>query len=454
MEQSFQDSFSTSLKAANDDAFLSHYDSNRKITAEGAIVLSDVHGNYNSLDTAYSIAQKNNLGVIINGDVVNDYHFKEFANALGYKTQNDLFVEYAAENLEQNDLETLFFAQQYQQVQSLEPFLEQFSQHQQESVRGRLEDLLKNSQSEDFREKFEQLAYGFKEEKEEEVIQNKLNLNSLYHVFMDEEAKRLAEEINKYEVDTIFNLGNHEHAFFVDQVRNYLEDPSKIIDATNHTGHIRVEQSNGQEMSVAGLTNCAQQMPYLEDVMLSQEEYGALMHHMSIDEKQYQTLLQGNVSQDKLSSIESLIREDREYQRIMRDENEDSLDVLLSHGQIGEVMMNNGVGYDVPYLGVAAYLSNKADLTIEGHIHSSYDGQNSFGNSMIRAAGEDGVIISKDETGKISKGRVRVDDTFDGNHHNPIPYSYEYMQRRVEQRNKSLEEMLQNSLDEEEQIAA
>lgn len=445
-------------QSIDDVLFDSNYDQNRTISANGFIVASDLHGNYNSLEQVYSIAKDRNLGVVINGDIVNDYHFKEFANNLGFKSQQDMFLEYAQNNLTQEDLHTLLFSQQYSQVQSLEPFLNQVPDFQKSQVKEQLEGILSYSQSNEFKEKFEQTAYNFKEEKEDEVIQNQIHLNVLYHVFMEEEAKRLAGEINKYDVSTLFNLGNHEHSLFAKQVRGYLDDPSKLIDVTNHKGHVRIEQENGQEINLAGMTNCAQIMPYLQEVVFSEQEYQLLTHHMNIDDIKSQTLLKGSVSYDELSSLEGLIKQDSDYKRIVQ-EKEKPLDVFLTHGQIGEVKMNSGKGMDVPYLATAAYFSDLADLTIEGHIHSKYDGKNSFGNNMIRAAGEDAAIIRKDDEGGLQKEWVRVDDSFNGNHDNEIPYSPDEMYQKVKEKIALLQQQgdtiaANDDISEEEKLSA
>lgn len=435
MEYSSQNSSSTDTleNITQDTQNLMKYDLNRRIKGNGVIVVSDLHGNYESLKNVYSLAQEKNLSVVINGDIVNDYHFNQLANDLGYKTQNELFFEYAQERLDEQDIYTLLFSSQYQQVGSIDPFLEQVPEFQKSQAKQQLEGILSYAQSSEFKEKFEQTVYNFKEEKEQDVVEHQLHLNSLYHVFMDEEAKRLAEQISDSKIDTIFNLGNHEHAFFVNQVQNYLDDPSKIVDATHHQGYITIEQENKEEITLAGLTNCAQVMPYLQDVVFSEQEYGLLTQHMNIDENKYQTLLQGKSSQSHLLSLEELIKQDSDYQRIFEG-GEKPLDVFLTHGQVGEVMMNNGQGYDVPYLGVAAYLSNVADLTVEGHIHSTYDGKNSFGNDMIRPAGEDAAILFKDDLGNLQKEWVKIDDNFDGNHQNLLPYSLEYLKEKVEKR--------------------
>ena len=429
----------------------SNLDFSREINVDGIIVTSDNHGNYSALENVYSIAKKNNSAVVINGDVTNDYQFQQFASELGYKTQQELFLEHAHSNLDEKNLQTLYFAQNYSQVQSLEPFLEQIPLEHKLEAKKTLESFLEYSKSDEFSQNFSNLVNSFKQEKEDEVIYNQTRLNILYHVFMDEEAKQLANLINYSGTYTIFNLGNHENALFVNQVRQYLDDPSKIIDATHHQGYITINQSNGQQMTLAGMTNCVQSMPYLQDVLASEQEYNFLTSHMGVDEIKSQTILQGDETQEKLNSLENLIKQDLDYKRIIRGE-EKPLDIFLSHGQIGKVLTNNNKGFDVPYFGVAAYMSNLANLTIEGHIHSKYDGVNSFGNNMIRAAGEDAAIISKDEQGNLQKGWITIDEEFNGNHHNQIPYNKDYMSTRVEEIVKEIEE--QNKLQQENQKAA
>ena len=424
--------------AVNGDFFYDPIDNNRKIRANGAIIVSDIHGNYNSLNKVYSIAKNNNNAVVINGDLVNDYHFQEYARDMGYKSQQELFFEHALDKLGEKDFQTLYFARNYHQFQSLDPFLEQVPDEHRNEAKKHLEEILNYSKSEMFQKKFEKTVNSFKEEKEEIVIYNQIRLNALYQVFMDEEAKKLAQTINSYGVDTLFNLGNHENAFFVKQVRQYLDDPTKITDVANHRGYITLEQENGSKITLAGMTNCVQTMPYLQDVISSEEDFNFLTYHMGIDEIKSKTLLQGAANEEHFNSLEDLIKQDSDYKRIFQN-GEQNLDVFLTHGQVGEVLMNNGQGYDVPYFGIAAYLSNLADYTVEGHIHSKYDGINSFGNKMIRAAGEDAAILTKDTEGNLQKEWIRIDNNFNGNHNNPIQYSKDEMYRKVEELAKEIE---------------
>lgn len=404
---------------------------NLEIKADNLIIASDLHGNYSSLNSLYTKAKQTNSAVVINGDFVNDYAFTQYASDLGYKTQSEIFLNYAVDNLDKKDLQTLFFAQNYNKFQSLEPFLEEIPKQYQQEAKKSLENMLQYAQSDIFSQKFENLTNNFKKEKEGEVIENKIKLNALYHIFMEEEAKTLADFINKYDTQTIFNLGNHENYLFVEKVKQYLEDPDKIINLSTHHGYLKVNQNNGESISIAGMTNCIQPMPYLQEVLLSQEEYNFLTNHMSVDEIKKETILIGDENQDKLNSLESLIKKDSDYLRITKNQ-EQPLDIFLSHGQIGKVLTNNNNGYDVPYFGVSAYLSNLAQYTVEGHIHSKYDGINSFGNKMVRAAGEDAVIFSKDEQGNLTKEWFKINENFDGNHNNPIAYDKEDLKQKVE----------------------
>ena len=428
---------------ANDSSF--YLDKNRTSNANGFIAGSDFHGKYSTINNLYSIAQSRNLDVVLNGDVVNDYEFKEFANALGYKSANDIFVEYAQTNLSEKDYSALILMRNLQQTGgSLEPFLQQVPDQYKAQAKQQLESIIQEIQSDEvLGKRIEKTIEKFNDEKQEEVIYNTVRLNALYHVFMDKEAKKLAETINDYGITTHFNLGNHENAYFVSNVRKYLDDPSKIIDVTNHEGYITINQDNGQQLTLAGMTNCVMPMNYLPEVVGSPEEYQILTSHMSVDSIKEQSLMQGFRSKEELESLESIIEKDTDKQRI-GDGN--GLDVFITHGQIGKVYLDeNREGFDVPYMGVAAYFSNKASLTIEGHIHSKYDGKNSFGNDMIRASGEDAAIIYKDELGNLQKDWVMIDDTFDGNHHNPIDYNIDEMKREVESLAKQMEIIMQQN---------
>ena len=414
-------------KLANDDNF----NLETRIQAEGLFSISDTHGKLSAVDKGFSYAKSNNYALVLNGDFVNDYNFEGIAHKMGYKSQQTMFGEYIQDNLSQEDLQKYVFLMNYSQVGSIDPFLNQVPEFQKQAAKQQLEQLVEEVQGKDFINKLELTQKSFVEEKQDEIIQNTYGLQILYQVFMDEEAKSLANKINEYDQQVLFNPGNHENAVFVEQVRQYLDNKENIIDVANHEGYIVLEQSNGKEISMAGMTNCVHIMPYLQNLGLQEEEYNYLTSHMGIDEIKAKTIMQGNVSQEELSGLEHLIKQDKDYHRITQGQ-EKKLDVFLTHGQIGEVMKNNGEGMDVPYFGVAAYMSNLAEYTIEGHIHDWYDGKNSFGNNMIRAAGEFGAELRKDDNGQIITQKVQIDEDFDGNHHNDIPYGLDFLQMRVE----------------------
>lgn len=432
--------------AANDSNY--NLDRNRTSNANGFIAGSDFHGKYSSIKNLYSIAQARNLDVLLNGDVVNDSAFNEFANALGYKSANDIFIEYAQTNLSERDYSALILMRNLQQTGgSLDPFLQQVPDQHKAQAKQQLESIIQEIKSDEvLGKRIEKTIEKFNDEKQEEVIYNTIRLNALYYVFMDKEAKKLAETINEYDITTHFNLGNHENAYFVSNVRKYLDDPSKIIDLTNHEGYVTINQENGQNLTLAGMTNCVMPMKYLPEVVGSPDEYQFLTSHMEIDSIKEQSLMQGFRSKEELDSLESIIDKDKDKQRIGEG---NGLDVFISHGQIGKVYLDeNREGFDVPYMGVAAYFSSKAQLTIEGHIHSKFDGKNSFGDDMVRAAGEESVIVYKDINGNLQKEWVKIDDNFDGNHHNPINYNIEEMKAEVEALVKQREiAMQQNSIE-------
>jgi len=411
------------------------------IQAEGILTTSDLHGNYNLISNSLKTANDDKLAVLYNGDVVNDYAFKELAHEMGIYSANEIKLDYFASKLGQKDLQTYFVAKNLEQY-SLDDMLSQVQPEAREEAKKTLEEVIANSKTDLFKKKVEKVEQGFNEEKAEEAQLGSLKLKALYHVFMDEEAKRFAEELNKYgDVSVLFNKGNHENAFFVEQVRQYLDNKDQLVDLTSRKGYTTIQDSKGNETTVAGMTNCSQYMPYLSEIF-APEEMEVLYSHMNVDEVKRNSILVGEASNDDVKNLKSMIELDQDHQRIKEGNLEKKLDIFATHGQVGKPMTKSGNAYDVPYFGAAAALSLEADLTVEGHIHNTYEGKNSFGKNMIRAAGNEAAIIKKDENGNLQTSWTKLSDSNNGGHGNEIPYEIDYLNLRVEDMLKQYEMIL------------
>lgn len=398
------------------------------IQAEGFIAISDTHGKVEPLRSALSYANDNSLALVYNGDFINDYHFTAHAQELGFQFVDNLRLEHYQKYLSQNDLEAYFLARTLSQV-SLEELMN--SQQTQEQ-KNYLEQEVEYIQSELFNKKILNLEEKFQQEHKQELLEENLKLRALYEVIIDEQAKEFANELNSHsDVKVLYNLGNHENIYFVEQVRQYLRNKEQIVDLTNSQGHYELAQSNGHNLSLAGMTNCYVPMGYLNEIYSSQEA-SFLTQHMLIKSEVQADLLSKGKFNDSLESLEDKIKQDSEYQRITS-AGEESFDVFFSHGQIGEVKTNSNNGIDVPYSLTAAYFSSKSQLTVEGHIHSKYSGINSFGTKLERPVGRDALIVQKQEDGSLFINHLEVDSTFDGNHNNPLNIEKKYLLQRVEE---------------------
>ena len=283
------------------------------IEANGAVVSSDVHGDYKLISNSLEYANSNNLAYVVNGDIVNDDAFKELAHNLGIYSGQDMQLNYLQNNLSDTDLETLNLVQAAQNY-GIEGILSQIPDEMKEQFAKDLDKTLQYSQTELFQKRINKTMQDFVSEKGEEIQENQLKLRALYEVFMDEEAKRFAEELNKYSaVQTVINLGNHENSNFVEQVRQYLDNPNQITNLTTLTGHYKIEQENGETLSMVGMTNCVHLMPHLNEI-LSPEELDQYYSHMNIDEVKSKSILSGNIDISKLEDLVDIYSQDIDYQ--------------------------------------------------------------------------------------------------------------------------------------------
>lgn len=377
------------------------------ISAEGILVSSDLHGNYNLISQGLKYAKDKKLAYVVNGDIVNDYAFKELAHEIGYKTGHEIQLEYFAKNLSQKDLEALLLAQNTSKY-GLDAMLTQIPDEYKKQFEEQLKQVLEYTKSELFQKRIKNLSENLVKEKGVEIQENTTKIRALYSVFMDEEAKRFAEELNKYsDVKVLFNKGNHENVFFVENVKQYLTNQEQIVDLSEYENVLNIKNSKGGNLSLGAMTNCAQFMPYIQEIF-SEEEIGQLYSH-TFTEKNFKGK---------------------------------GLDIFLSHGQVGKPV---GIdkAFEVPYLPSAKKTSLEAKLTVEGHIHNKYEGKNEFGKDLVRTAGEEAVIITKNGE-KLEKNWIKLGSGYNGGHSNPVLKTADYYKQRVEELLKEYELMMQS----------
>ena len=366
------------------------------INAEGILVSSDLHGNYNLIGPGLKYSSEKKLVYVVNGDVVNDESFKDLTHKIGYKTGHEIQLEYFAKNLSEKDLEALLLTQNVKQY-GLDAMISQVPEEYKTQFEEQLKQVLEYTKKGGFFDRrIKKLSESFIKEKGAEIQENTTKIRALYSVFMDEEAKRFAEELNKYSnVKVLFNKGNHENVFFVENVKQYLTNQEQIIDLSEYETALNIKNSKGNNLSIGAMTNCAQFMPYISEIF-SEEEIGELYSH-TFTEKDFKK----------------------------------SLDVFLSHGQVGKPV---GVdkAFEVPYLESAKKASLEAKLTVEGHIHNKYEGKNEFGKDLVRAAGEEAVIITKNGE-KLEKKWIKLGSGYNGGHSNPVLKTADYYKQRVEE---------------------
>ncbi len=430
------------VKTSNSDIFRYNIVNGKLVDnytiANGVAIGSDFHGG-NGLENLLKISNENDLVAVVNGDVVNDYSFSSMAQEMGYKTQSQMRGEYFQKHLSKKDIDTYILIENLEKTGgSIEPFLQNIPESHQNTIKNQIENILKYSESTEFNKNLNDVYQNFISEKGGEIQENTIKNQIFYQIFMDEEAKNVASKLNKYSnTKVLFNKGNHENTMFVEQVRQYLNNKEQIVDLTEFEGLYSIKQDNGEKMTLAGMTNTIHSILYLSEIFGEDEKQ--LYSHMNIDEIKAKSILSGKKSKSDLKNLEELIKQDNDYKRVYKN-GEESLDIFLTHGQIGIPNFEDSKkkGLEVPYQGIAAYLSDKAKLTIEGHIHSYYEGKNSFGDNTIRPAGKYGTIIKKDKNGNLINKKIELDSNYTGGQNNEVSYDLNLMKTKIEEMYKQI----------------
>ena len=210
------------------------------------------------------------------------------------------------------------------------------------------------------------------------------SLKELYRAMIALHTKKLAELIDKYNVKTVFLLGNHEPVFFCDLVIHYLKNKDLFIDLTNYSG---VLELNG--IKIAGIPNTGHLQSYCYSV-LSDSELNKIFSHLRTPRP-----LISEFNKEKIQSLSDPV-DDFDWGRIVTSDFS-GLDVFFTHGQIGKgAWRKDKFANEMPTLVSAAKLSLLSKLTIDGHLHTSHKMKNAVGIPNLRAVGNSALLLEKE----------------------------------------------------------
>lgn len=408
----------------------------KQIDANGIITISDIHGNYDILRETLQEARETGSMVVINGDLINDYHLmSSTSKELGIENTQDKMFDYYQKNLSQRDLEALITLQQVQEF-TFEGLLETIPPKQRIQAKKEIEKILKYSQNEMFQKRIEKVGNDFHIKYADIIRDSQLQNVALYELFFEENAKQVAEICNEFSDVTIgIGKGNHEPVYFSYDITKHLNNKNQLIDLNMQRGKVIVKDNQGQEISFGAVANTVSSTRCLSSIFPG--DYSSLLyHHMSPTVEN--SFVEGELTKDK---IENANYQDEYYKRI-HDSNVDNLDILFSHGQIGKAMYSETQeAYQMPYLASAGKLSLEAKLTVEGHIHSSY-----FGDDKIRPVGNQGARIYKDEQGNIKYDRIQFKSEFLADKE-PVNINIDDMKKKIDER-VSLYKLIQEYFEE------
>lgn len=391
------------------------------MTQNQILVSSDHHANWQALEKLFEYAKENNFPFIINGDVIGDYNFEELAKNLNLKFPYEITNEKLKEKLTSEEIESYATYQQIAQVGSLQPFLNQVPSHLIEDTKQKLTNIIKFIESKEFQEKIKKAELEIEGLTKNIIGEHKIKLKALYNVVIKEHAKIFANIIEKYQVQTFFLNGNHEPQDFVDIVKSYLENKELLIDLGEIKGILEINK-----IKIAGISNVSTLMPFLNDIY-SEKELDKMFSHQR---GQNRPILYKNITKEKILSSEQY-KQDIDWIRIAENKTEINLDVFFTHGQIGKgAWRDDRQADEMPTLYVAAMLSYLAQITIDGHLHTTYEMQTPFGKPLIRAIGNFAYKLTKNND-KIEFEKIQVDASY--THGNGMSFNISDLNKKVMQ---------------------
>ncbi len=367
---------------------------------------SDHHANWTALNELFKIAKQKNIPFVINGDIIGDYNFETIKEELNLKFPNEISELTLKENLSEELFETYITYSQIQQAGGdASRLLHQVPQHLQQQAINKLNDVIKTVQTEQFQNNINNIL---KNNPTEHIIsEHKIKLQTLYQIIVKLHAKKLAELITKHQVKTYFLLGNHEPINFVNLTKQFLseKDQKLLIDLTSIN---KIQNANG--IKIAGVPNVCALMPFLTEIYEESELDKMFSHQRG----QQRPILFGNIKNKINDKNNTEHTTDFDWIRIMEN-NTQEFDVFFTHGQVGKgAWRDDKYCNEMPTLHVAAMLSELSQITIDGHLHTTHQMTNDLGKQTLRAVGNKGFILTKNEkTNTIEKELIETTAEYD-----------------------------------------
>lgn len=422
---------------------------NKIVKANGMLNINDTHGNMDIFKEACMYADDYGLILTTGGDLAHDYEFLLKYYEMGYQGVQDLAMQYFQSKLSEKELEVVSVMQHITMFGGLEKALAKVPQEHLQEAQNYFNEIINYAKSEFFEKKMQKLEMSFMQEKQAEILETRIREMAYFHVFFEEEAKRHVQILAQHENVTLaIEPGNHEHAYFAYMMQRELKkikesegkeyNPNQIIDLNTQKGYLIIQDENGHETTVAGISNTGHFVGYLSYLFPGQT-IAVLYNHMVNDPSSYAI---GEVNEECLKKYNYM---DRHWHRIKDGNEQRKLEVLISHGKVGETTSDDDKYFQVKeYLASAGMLSLEAEYTLQGHNHKTkFDGKN------IRAIGNNGVVLRKDENGKLYHERVDFKSEYRGIDE-PHGFDNEYMKNRIEEMVKvykvkyNFEELIKN----------
>lgn len=356
------------------------------------ITSSDHHAHFECLDEIYKIAKEKEIPFVCGGDIIGDYNFENISHLLGYKMPSEIPGLILKRDLSQEDISIYSQYQRFSQFgTTIEDVIQNISNHQQltDVMKEQITSLFKEVQEKQIDSKVKEII-----EKNSTTIQTitsemRIKLQLLFQIILELHAKQLAELIDKYQVTTYFLNGNHEPAQFPQLVKSLVKNKKLFIDLGAEQG---VSNING--ITIAGVSNVNALMPHLHEIYLPQE-----LNSLFIHQRARRAIVPGEPKIEFLNTEQTIkdLEQDFDWQRLKGNEIKD-LDVFISHGQVGQGAWRDDKKANLmPTLLIAAKLSSLSKLTIDCHLHTTYEMKNSLGVKTIRAVGNKAYIVSKNQ---------------------------------------------------------
>lgn len=397
------------------------------------LISSDHHANWEALEKLFEYAKENNLPFIINGDIIGDYNFEEVAESLNLKFPYEITTTELQKKLNKEEIQYLSFYQQYQQTRgNLDLLLQQIPDSQKDNAKKQFKTIIVQVESKEFQTKLNNINNNIIKEHSPIISEHKIKLRALYNIFIKEHAKILAKLIDKYKIKTYFLVGNHEPIYFPKLVKNYLNDKDLLVNLLE-TNEILIINN----ISVAGISNVSALMPFLHHIY-EEEELIEIFPHQKDTTRPILMEFDKEIIEKNIKQLEK----DKDYIRLIKntkEKNNSNLDLFISHGQVGKgAWRDDKQANPMPTLYIAALLSSLAKITIDGHLHTSYEMKTSFGTPLIRAIGNKAYVITKNLDNKISYNQIEIDANY--NHRNGHKFENINLEKNI------LEDIFQNEM--------